>query len=586
MDPERLPRKLAAILHADVAGYSRLTGRDEDLTHLTLREHLDRLAAVAHGHGGQVVHYAGDAVLVRFAAAVDAVVCAEAVQRELAASNAALPEARRVRFRIGVNLGDVIEDRGDIYGDGVNVAARLESLAEPGGICISGTVYDAIGGRLPLPFEYTGEQWVKNIDRPVRVYRARLEAPHDAMPIPGSPPALEERPTIAVLPFHNTSGDPAQEYFADGLTEDIITALCLWRSFPVVARNSSFAYKGRSMDVRQVAAELGSRYVLEGGVRKRGDRLRITAELVDAGLGHHVWAQRFDRRLEDVFDIQDEIAQRIATTLVPELERAEYGRSVNKRTESLTAWDLYLQGMVAINELTPQGTARARECFQRAVDLDPRYCQAWAGLALSHERDLLLEVAQERAPVVEKAFAAARRAVALDESSYLAHLVLGTAYLWDNQHEAAIAETEHAHRLNPNDAYVCLALGNKLDVTGRSREGIPQLERALALNPQDPHVHMYMCFLARAYVNARRYEEALSWARRAAQRHPGYAQAHYMMAVCLGHLGRREEARAAVEACERAQPGFVARRASWQPYRDTAANEHIREGLRKAGLSS
>jgi len=583
MSPERLPRRLAAILYADVAGYSRLTGRDEDATHRILREYLDAFSVTVESHRGRVVHYAGDAVLARFDAVVDALSCAVSLQTELSRRNEALPNELRVQFRIGVNLGDVIEDRGDIYGDGVNVAARLEGLAEPGGICISGTVHDAIGSRLALSYDFLGEREVKNIQKPVRAYRVCLRPSRTDGP-GGTRCTRRERPGIALLPLQNMSGDPAQDYFADGLTEDLITALCLWRSFPVIARNSTFAYKGRALDVRQVGSELGADYVLEGSVRRGGDRIRVTAQLIEAEHGHHVWAQRFDRRLDDVFDIQDELTQRIATTLVPELERAERKRGATKPTDNLTAWDFYLQGMGAIHEMTPEGNARARALFERAIELDPGYCQAWAGLALGYERDILLEVVEDRGPTLERAFEAARRAVALDDSSYLAHMILGTAHIWANEHDAAVAETRRAYRLNPNDAYVCLALGNKLDLAGDPGEGIPQLERALELNPQDPRVHMYMCFLARAYVNAGRYEDALTWARRATQRRSGYAQAHYMAAVALGHLGRAEEARAALDECERAQSGFLARRTSWQPYPDPAANEHIRAGLRKVGL--
>jgi adenylate cyclase len=379
------------------------------------------------------------------------------------------------------------------------------------------------------------------------------------------------------------SGDSEQEYFSDGLTEDIITALAAWRSFPVIARNSSFVYKGTTKDVRQVAHELGAQYVLEGSVRKGGNRLRITAQLIDATTGHHVWAEKFDRTLEDVFALQDEITRRIAATMVPELEKSEQKRSGAKRTIDLNAWDYHQRGMSFLRQWTKEGNANSREMFRRAIELDSIYSDAFSGLAYSHLRDILIECTDDREADLARAFEAARRAVALDDSSALAHGILGTAYIWSNRHDLALAETKRAVELNPSDAVILHALGNKLDLAGEP-DGVLRMEQAQDLNRQDPQRHMHLTFLARAYVNARQYEKAAECARKAVHWRPDYPHAHYILAIALGHLDRVAEARDALDECERLHPGFVKGRANWQPYTNREANEHMLNGLRKAGV--
>ncbi len=580
-------RRLAAILSADVAGYSRLMGDDERATLDTLNAYRDVFRQSVARHEGRVVDTTGDSVLAVFGSVVEAVQCATDVQAELGSRNENLPDDRRMLFRIGVNLGDVIEqDDGTVYGDGINIAARLESLAEPGGINISGTAFDQVLDKLDFGFDFLGEQEVKNIAKPIPVYRVLSnggQSPAAATPSSG---AILDRPAVAVLPLTNMSGDPEQEYFADGLTEDMITALAAWRSFPVIARNSTFAYKDQSRDVRKVGSELGARYVLEGSVRKSGNRLRITIQLIDATTGHHVWAEKFDRELDDIFELQDEITQRVAATVQPALGLAEQKRSMAKAAISLDAWDYYLRGMSLLHEYTNDGNAQARDMFDRAIALDATYSLAFSGLAWSHVLDLLLGQGPSHEVSCAKLLDAAQQAVTLDEEDSIGHLMLSIAYMWPNKDEASIAEGERALELNPSNAMAYISLGNVLDLVGRHDEGIEKMERGLQLNPLDRQNHIYMTFLARAYMNARQYEQSVEWARKAIQRKSDYASAHFILAVTMSHLGREDEARAALEKCESLQPGFVDHRAAWRPYRTPTDNDHIHEGLRKLGLDT
>jgi adenylate cyclase len=578
-----MERRLATILAADVVGYSRLMEADEEATLATLISYREVIDGLVTDHRGRVFGAAGDSVIAEFASPVEAVRCAAEIQRALEKHNAERAEDRQMRFRIGVNLGDVMAEGENLLGDGVNIAARLEGLADVGGICISQPVYDQVKNKLKLGYEYLGEQEVKNITEPIRTYRVTtgvvaFDAAHAA-----STNAMLKQPAVAVLPFANMSGDPEQEYFSDGLTEDLITALALWRSFPVIARNSSFVYKGKAADVKRIGRELGARYVLEGSVRRSGQRLRITAQLIDTTSGHHVWVEKFDRDLEDVFALQDEITERIAVALEPALGKAELRRSIAKPPDNLDAWDYFLRGRSHLHEFTKEGTAMARDFYARAIALDPSYGEAFADLACTHSRDLLLEFTDDRAASAAMMYDAARRAVMLDEASSRAHYMLSTAYLWRNEPDLAIAEGKRALELNPNSAETRHALGNKLDLAG-DPEGIAMMEQAQKLNPQDPQRHMHLTFLARAYLKARQYERSMDCARKAIQQRPDYPNAYYILAIALGHAGRTTEAQAALGDCERVHPGFVRKRAGWQPYANPASNEHLQDGLRRAGL--
>ncbi len=495
---ERVQRRLAAILVADVVGYSRLMGADEEGTLAALTNHLkDLIEPCIAEHRGRVVKTTGDGILAEFASVVDAVRCAVAFQQGISERNVDVSEERRIEFRIGVNLGDVIVQDDDVYGDGVNVAARLEGLCDVGEVFVSAVVHDQVEGKITATFEDLGEHTVKNIDKPIRVYRVSPEAGFAKVgPVATEVDKLFDRPAVAVLPFENIGGDPEQEYFADGLTEDIITTLSLWRSFPVIARNSTFTYKGRAVKVQEVAEELGARYVLEGSVRKGGDRVRVTAQLIDAETGHHVWAEKFDRELEDIFALQDEITQRIAATVEPELEKAEHRRIISKKQTNLDAWAYYQRGMSLLHEITAASNAQAREMFERAVELDSTYSQAFYGLAYSHHRDLLLEYARSRDDSVARCLAAAERAVALDAMDSLAHSMLGYAALWAGQHDRATVEGEKAVELNPRNPVAYALLGNALDFSGRSEEAVAVVEIGRRLNPNDPRDHIYMTVLA------------------------------------------------------------------------------------------
>lgn len=586
MASPQFERRLAAVLAADVVGYSRLMGADEAGTLARLKAlRKDLIEPQIAGHRGRIVKFIGDGVLVEFASVVDAVQCAIAIQNGSAERNTATPAPQRIVLRIGIHLGDVIVENDDIYGDGVNLAARIETLAEPGGICLSQQAFDQVENKVDARFSYVGEQRVKNIAKAVRVHR--VEVGTGVQPRAGGEVADDSttaRPAIAVLPFANLSGDPEQEYFADGLSEELITALSHWRSFPVIARNSSFTYKGRAIKVQDVGRELGVRYLLEGSVRKAGMRVRITAQLIDAGRGHHLWAEKFDRQLEDIFDIQDEISRRIAATIAPELEQAELRKSVAKRTEDLTAWDFYVRGMPHFYEETCEGNARARELFRRAIERDPGYVDAWARLGWTYLRDIGNGCTDDRDGALANGFGAARRALALDDASAVAHLCLGTAYVWSEQLELGLQEAKQALALDPSYAHAALALGNRLDLLGRTEEGIAEMEKGLQLSPRDPHRWLYMIYLARAQVSRGDYEAALQWARRAVQLRPDHPDAHYRLAVCLAHLDRRDEARAALEECERVRPGFVMGRAGWRPYPDDQRNRHYFAGLHRLGL--
>ena len=586
-----MERRLAAIFAADLVGYSRLMGADEVGTLERLKSlHNELVQPKIEERKGRIVKLMGDGLLAEFPSVVEAVQCAVDIQQSITGRETDLPRERRLRLRIGVNLGDIIVEDSDIYGDGVNVAARLEALADPGGVCVSGTVFDHVKGKIGVEFADLGERRVKNIDQPVRVYRITLEGgtveddAHSAATVGAVEPELLEKPAIAVLPFENMSGDPEQEYFSDGLAEDIITALSHWRSFPVVARNSTFSFKGQKVRVGEIAQELGARYILEGSVRRAGKRLRITAQLIDAQTDHHVWAERFDRQLEDVFDIQDEITNHIAATIVPELKYFEHKRSTVKRTEDLNAWDYYLRGMETFHNETCEGTGASVRMFQSAVDLDPNYCDAWARLGWCHARLVMFDCVDDREASLKLGFEAARKAVALDDGSALAHISLGTVHIWNEETAHGLGEAQMALQLNPNFAIAAMAVGNRLDLMGKTEEGIAQMERGLALNPRDPNRWRYMAYLSRACVSMGEYQRAADWARKAVLLRPDLPEALFRCAVCLAHLDEVEEASALLDRCNAIDPDYVARKGNWRPYSDQKRNEHFLSGLRRHKL--
>jgi adenylate cyclase len=582
--PERRgERKLAAIFSADVAGYSRLMGEDEVATIRTLTTYRAALTDLIRRHRGRVVDSPGDNLLAEFASVVDAVQCAVAIQQELKTRNADLPAARRMEFRIGVNLGDVIVEGERIYGDGVNIAARLESLAEAGGMCLSGTVYDQVEGKLALAYDYLGEQTVKNITKPVRVYRVRASA---TVPTANTKsvrtPALPDQPSIAVLPFINMSSDPEQEYFSDGITEDLITDLSKLSGLFVISRNSVFLYKGKAVNPKQVSQDLGVQYVLEGSVRKAGNRVRITAQLVDTDRGYHLWADRYDRELQDIFALQDEITQKIVAALAVKLTEGERERLTRRYTDNLEAYDCYLRGLEYSECATQETNALARQMFEHAIALDPQFATAYAELGWVFFEQWVMGWSQD-AQILDQTWAMAQRVLALDGAVADGHRLVAVVSLWKKQYEPAIAEAERAITLDPNSADGYANLAHILNFAGQPAETAPLMQKAMRLNPQYPV--WYVWELGHAYYLTGRYEEALATMKRILARNPEFLPAHEYLAVIYSELGREEEARAAGAECLRLHPNLplkvIAQRL---PYKDQAVLERVLNAARKAGL--
>jgi adenylate cyclase len=588
MAEERVERRLTAILAADVAGYSRLMAADEEGTLAALK--MLRREVVDHKikeHRGRIVNTTGDGLLSEFASVVDAVRCAVEVQREMAARNAGSQAERRIDFRIGINLGDIMIDENDIFGDGVNVAARLEALAEPGGICVSRVVRDQVRDKLAIAFEDMGEQQVKNIARPVRAYRALLAERSDRPSIPSSattPRPLPDRPSIAVLPFHNVSDDPEQEYFVDGITEDIITALSKWRWFLVIARNSTFAYKGKSVDLKEVGRELGVRYVLEGSMRRAGERVRISGQLINIATGTHLWAERYDRDLTDIFAVQDDIASRVAAAIEPALSRAESQRVIAKRPEHMGAWDYCQRGFWHVHKGTRTDGITAFGLFKQALALDPNLADAHLGLA----RALIVQwdygSVEDFAPFVRQARDSALQALALDSENPQTHYVLAQTSLWAGDAQAAIVHATRAIELNANFALGHFYLGIALSLDGRHDEALEAIETGWRLSPRDPRASTWLANKARVFYHLRRYEEAIESALSARRIRP-HLYGSLVLVASYAQLGRNEEARSAL-ADMRALPGASEKTTRWylDRYSDPVAREHMGDGLRKAGL--
>ena len=581
---DRLPRKLAAILYADVAGYSRLTGADEDATHRTLSERLDLVSSVIESHRGTVMHYAGDAVLAKFDAVVDAVSSAVDIQERLNTRNADLPSERRVEFRIGVNLGDVIEDRGDIYGDGVNVAARLESLADPGGICISESVHTAVGNKLPLKYEDIGEQQVKNIAKPIRACKVMMDEEVGEANVPENT-ALElpDKPSIAVLPFINMSGDPEQEYFSDGITEDIITALSRLRWFLIIARNSTFVYKGKSVDIKEIRRELAVQYILEGSVRKAGNRVRISVQLIDAISDAHLWAQTYNRELIDIFELQDDITRSVTAAIEPKLIAAEGVRSQSRSPADLDAWDLVTRALTHYGRMTTKESQTAIEMLRQAVQRYPDYGPAHSLLAFA----LLVSGHVGWIPESDDyhyAAELAHRAAELDDEDPWAHLALGYLAFTQRQTEETVRQYMRALELNPNFATAYGYLGWALVFDGQSEEPISYFQQAVRMSPHDPLTAFFYSGTCVAHYFARRYDEAIEWGRKAIRERPGFTAAQRILCASLAQAGRMEETRAAMARLREIQPNIsLAWIEQHVPY-TLRAMPHFIDGMRKAGL--
>jgi len=629
MTQKGFKRKLTAILSADVEGYSRLMGEDEEATVRTLTSFRTAFADLVQQFRGRVVDSPGDNILAEFTSVVDAVNCSVEIQRELAERNAELPYNRRMEFRIGVNLGDVIEEQGRIYGDGVNIAARVESLAEAGGVCISGRAYDQVANKLGLEYENLGEHQVKNISTPIRVYRVlsfpgaaahrvvqaketlgrtwRRRAVAIAAVIgfliviggvwqyylrrPSVEPAsvkkmaypLPDKPSIAVLPFVNMSADPEQDYFSDGITEEIITGLSKVPRLFVIARNSTFTYKGKPVKVQQVAEELGVQYVLEGSVRKAKGRVRITAQLVDATTGKHLWAEKYDRALKDIFALQDEIMMKVIAALQVKLTEGEQALIVAGGTNNFEAYAKFLQGVEYAKRFNRDGNLLARKMAQETIALDPNYPRGYRLLATSHWLDVRLGISTSPKQSLAKAAELYQKVIALDPSDAVAHGFLGMVYTLMRQHEKGIAEAEKAVAINPNAADAQCFFGLILHFNGRHNEAIEAITKAIRLNPFPPN--WYFMQLGFAYCHAGRYEEAIEALKKALRVSPDNLPAHTRLAATYSLSGREEEARAEAAEVLKINPKFSLQYfAKTLPYKNKADIERYISALRKAGL--
>ena len=627
MTPDQVKRKLAAILNADVKGYSRLMGEDEEGTIRTLKTYLEVITGLIQQHRGRIVATGGDSVLAEFGSVVDAVRCAVEIQEELQKRNKEVAEDRRLEFRIGVNLGDVVEEGDTILGDGVNIAARLEGLSEAGGICISGTAFDQVRNKLDLGYEYLGEQTVKNIALPVRAYKVLMEPDAVGKVIGEKKPKpekwgwkaiagvavmilvagglvwnfylrgpqtdrarvekmafpLPDKPSIAVLPFVNISGDPQQEYFSDGLTEDIITALSKVQRLFVIARNSTFTYKRKPVKVQQVAEELGVQYVLEGSVQRAGDRVRITAQLIDALKGHHLWAERYDRGLKDLFALQNEITMKILMALQVKLVEGEQALVRARGTNNFEAYEKFLQATEQHYLFTREAGVRARQLCEEAIALDPQYAAAYGLLSVA----LLAEVRHRwtRSPpeTMRQALEMAQKALALDPTTLIGQLAMGQIHMLKREHDEAIAWGERAVSTYPNADNAHAFLAWFLTMAGRPEEAVPLLKKAIRRNPMPPG--WYFVILGASYRLIGRFDEAISELKKAVAYSPNELMAHVTLAGAYAEAGRLEEARAEAAEVLRISPTFsIENQARVTPYKNQDHSNRLVEALRKAGL--
>jgi adenylate cyclase len=588
MSPDQTKRKLAAIFVADIAGYSQLMGADDEGTLARLKVLRSELIDPKNKrYHGRIVKTTGDGILIEFPSVVDAVRCAIELQQGMVERNADVSKDRRIEFRVGINLGDVIIEGRDLYGDGVNIAARLEALAEPGGICISQTVLNHARDKVPFDVEDAGEQTLKNIARPVHVYRIIIDPGRrrPATPKPEVPTlALPDKPSVAVLPFTNMSGDPEQEFVSDGVAEDVITALSRYPSLFVIARNSSFTYKGRTVDVRQVGRELGVRYVLEGSVRKAGNRIRVTAQLIEAGTSNHVWAERYDRDLADIFAVQDELTEALTTALAPAIADAELRRAMRKPPGSLDAWAAYQRGLWHLSKATADDDEIAEKFFKQAIDLDSSFSGGYSALALYQLQAAALYQKQDLADAQRSAEALARRAVALDGADAEARSCLGWALQARGEVDDALAEIERALSMSPNLAIAHGHRGATLIFAERPKEGLAALETCIRLDPRDPYLAVRLLHIACGLYFNGEYEASVKAAKRLIRSYPEFPMVYRWSAAALGQLGRITEAKEELDKAISRAPGafdmYVRKRAPWFRAEDHA---HLVEGLRKAG---
>jgi adenylate cyclase len=579
----RAKRKLSAILSADVEGYSRLMEDDELATVQTLETYRETLAEVISNYSGRVVDSPGDNVLAEFASVVDSVESAVEIQKKVKAKNAELPEDRRMEFRIGINLGDVIEEGDRIYGNGVNIAARIEGLADVGGICISGTAFDQVESKLGLEFDYLGEHVVKNIKKPVRVYRVNIEKGVSDVEI-GQALHLPDKPSIVVLPFVNLSGDSEQEYLADGISVNIITALSKIPQMFVIARNSAFTFKGKAVKVQEIARELGIRFVLEGSVQKAGESVRITAQLIDATSGHHLWAERYDRRIDDLFDMQDEITLNIAIALQVEITNGEQARVRHRSTANLDAWSYFVKAYDLFERHTKEDNAKARELLDKALKLDPNYAIALSLKAVTYFQDARFGFAESQDESMMRSVELCQKALELDDSVPDSLALWGIIQMALGQYDQAIATAEKALTLGPNNAEVHAMLAVINYYTGKYQEAIELLKKAMRLHPYYPA--WYPHFLGKAYTETQQYDLALSAFRDVVILSPHQTWGLTYSAIAYVRLGRMEDARNQVAKALALEPKLTLESysVSDRNHKDPENLKAILDDLRRAGL--
>jgi len=628
MADNSLDRKLRAILSADVKGYSRLMSEDEEHTIKTITAYRETISGIISKHKGRVVDSPGDNILAEFASALNAVNSAIAIQETLKEKNADLPDNRKMEFRIGINLGDIVREGDRIYGDGVNIAARIEGLADPGGVCISRNVWDQVKKKLTnLGYEYIGAQDVKNISEPVRVYKVLTgseyagkvigeETPKSAWPwkatvalvilgivscvltvwnfyirSPSIEPAsvekmsfpLPDKPSIAVLPFNNLTGDPDQEFFSDGITEEIITALSKIPKLFVIARNSTFTYKGKAVKVQKISEDLGVQYVVEGSVRRTKNRVRITAQLIDALKGHHIWAEKYDRNIQGIFDVQDEITKKIITALQIELTEGQQADIYARGTDNLEAYLKIMEANSLYNQMNKESVLKARKLAEEAIALDPNYAFAYKTLGSTYGVGILLGLGKDPKETLKRTIELMRRAIELDDRLAIAHGALGLYLVWARQYDKSVDAGKRAFEMEPNSEDVITSYATILSFVGEPEKAIPLYKEAFRLNPKpsSSHIHLF----AIALRDSGRYEEAISQAKRAIGEEPNNLVAHVVLTSSLSLAGQDEEARAAAHEILRINPNFsVAKYQTRAPQKDKDLVDRLCEALRKAGL--
>jgi TolB-like protein/class 3 adenylate cyclase/Flp pilus assembly protein TadD len=581
----KVSRRLAAILAADITGYSALMGADEARTVRDLKGHQTVVLPMIGEFGGRIIDTAGDGILAEFASVVNAVECAVAVQKTMAERNVTVEADRQMLFRIGINIGDLIHDDARVYGDGVNIAARLEGIAQPGGICISAKAHEEIRGKIQLAYEDIGEQQLKNISQPVRAYRVRVAAEPAEAPSEPRRHSLPDKPSIAVLPFTNIGADPDQDYLADGIVEDLITALSRFRWLLVIARNSSFTYKRRAVDVRQVARELGVRYILEGSVRKGGSRLRITGQLIDTSSGAHIWAERYDRDISDVFAIQDEITDKIVAALAPELTAAEIIRAQQKHPRDLDAWDAYLRALPLMRQHTQASNTAAMALLTKAIELSPDFSAAHARLSACLTQAAYYGWRGRAVECVAEALALARQSQALDPEEPLAFDALASAYQFLGDNEKAETAARRALDLSPTCTAAYGTLVSALAMLGRSGAALEVFARSERTSPRDPDRSSRLMGLASAYFIAERYDDAITATAEYNAVRPNWYGAYVVQAASYALTGRTSEAHVAAQRLLELVPQFTIGRARKRPmFAKSADAEKLFDGLQKAGV--